>query len=725
MPRFAAAAIRAIRAGRGRWVALFLLAALCLPLALPDYSPLARLRLAWLDFYQIALPRERHSEPAVIVEIDERSLRKLGQWPWPRTRLAQLIQRVGDAGAAAIGLDIVMPEPDQASPEALIPRLDPGLGRAVELLSGMPSNDSRLAATMRHYPVVLGLAGADTVTTIESAVLHVKKPLVVQGGELDGLVRNYPQKLVSLPRLQQAASGQGIINADLERGVLRRVPLVSTDGIAPLPALALELERVAQKAQAIVVDVRDGAVSSVRVGKLEVPTQPGGEMWIHFSRIAPDRYLSALDVLQADAGSAALRERLAGKIAIIGITGLAMVDRRINPRGETIPGTDVHAQMIESFHDRRFLRRPAWMPGAEAVTLVVLGGLLIWAVPGMRRHRALFLLAAAILLTVVLGFGLFVGTGLLFDSAGLAVALFVIFSSLVVSALAQADHDRRVSQRSLRAAREAAARVAGELEAARRIQLGILPRSEASFPHERRFDLAAVIEPARMVGGDLYDFFMLDRDRLFFHVADVSGKGIPASLFMSIAKALTKSVALRAGRDADRLLTQVNTELSRDNPESLFVTAFAAILDVASGELRYWTAGHDTPFVYDGRQVRQLDRSQSGPPLCALEGYDYVPQQFQLEPGSLLVLFTDGISEAEDAGGQQYGKERLARCVQSLPAGASAAAALEAVRADVNAFVAGAPASDDFTLLILRWLGPLRPPDAERAAAREARSNAP
>ena len=211
-----------------------------------------------------------------------------------------------------------------------------------------------------------------------------------------------------------------------------------------------------------------------------------------------------------------------------------------------------------------------------------------------------------------------------------------------------------------------------------------------------------------------------------------------ANINGQVQEAVTDHLASRPGIDASRMLVEVESVTvqgdraeadvifrSRDNPESLFVTAFAAILDVASGELRYWTAGHDTPFVYDGREVRQLDRSQSGPPLCALEGYDYVPQQFQLEPGSLLVLFTDGISEAEDASGQQYGKERLARCVQSLPAGASAAAALEAVRADVNAFVAGAPASDDFTLLVLRWLGPLRPPAAEHAGAPEVRSNAP
>jgi serine phosphatase RsbU (regulator of sigma subunit)/CHASE2 domain-containing sensor protein len=705
MARLGASAIRAARAGRGRWVALLVLVALSLPIGFADYSPFTRLRLAWLDFYQFALPRERRSQDVVIVEIDEPSLRSLGQWPWPRTRLADLIDRIGAAGARAIGLDIVMPEPDQTSPEALIRRLDPVHADVMAALAAIAPNDALLAATMARHPVVLGIAGTDSAA-LENTVLLTKAQVVLDGGPLEQPLREYRSTLASLPRFQRAASGQGVINADLERGVLRRVPLVSTDGVALLPAFALELERVASGAPAVVVEVRAGAVAAVSVGDLRVPTQPTGEMWLHFSRPAPQRYVSALDIFAGDAASNRVLSRLQGKIVIIGITGLALVDRRVTPRAEIVPGTEVLAQMVESFHERRFLQRPHWMPAAEAVTLLLLGGLLVWVTPAMRRQGALFLLGASLLLVTALGFALFVWTGLLFDAASLAVALFVVFSSLVAAALAQADHDRRISQRSLRAAREAAARVAGELEAARRIQLGTLPRSEASFPHERRFELAAAVEPALTVGGDLYDFFMLDRDRLFFHIADVSGKGIPASLFMSITKALTKSVALRAGQDAAQLITQANVELSRDNPESMFVTAFAAILEANSGELTYWTAGHDTPFVYDGRAAYQLDRSESGPPLCALNTFEYRAQRWRLQPGDLLILFTDGIPEAENAAGALYGKERLARCLQGLPADTSAAAAVDAVRADVSTFVAGAPASDDLTLLVLRWLGP-------------------
>ena len=233
-----------------------------------------------------------------------------------------------------------------------------------------------------------------------------------------------------------------------------------------------------------------------------------------------------------------------------------------------------------------------------------------------------------------------------------------------------------------------------------------MPQASANFPGERRFDLAAAIESARAVGGDLYDYFMLDTDHLFVIIGDVSGKGIPASLLMSITKALTKSIALRPGGDASQVLTRANIEVSRDNPESQFVTAFAAVLDLRSGALRYWTAGHDTPFHVNNGAAKQIDRSFAGPPLCVLEEFDYREQRTSLAVGDSLVLFTDGVTEAEDANGSQFGKERLARCLLDLPKDASAHDMVDTIRAEVSTFVAGAQASDDLTLLVVRWLGP-------------------
>ena len=172
---------------------------------------------------------------------------------------------------------------------------------------------------------------------------------------------------------------------------------------------------------------------------------------------------------------------------------------------------------------------------------------------------------------------------------GPRLACTMLFGVMLTGTLAEADRQRRALRRALEAEREAAARAAGELEAARRIQMGMLPPPSAKFYGDPRFSLQALIETAKSVGGDLYDFFKLDGDRLFFMVGDVAGKGLPASIFMAVSKALYKSAALRSrlkARVIGEVMRAANAEIARDNPEMLFVTVFAGILDLRSGELQ-------------------------------------------------------------------------------------------------------------------------------------------
>ena len=711
----------AVRAGRRRWLALLLLATMCLPIIFDGYSPFGRARNAQFDLYQSRFPRTPNSSPVLIVNIDEAALRKFGQWPWPRTQLASLIERIGEQGALAIGLDMLLIEHDQTSPESVAARfLVPGQEAVREALARMPSHDELLAKALARHRVVLGAAGLDTQAPSASTGLRTW-PIVARGSVAERSVHHYPFVLSSLSTFQGAASGQALLNVELDRGVVRRIGLVSTVGPALVPTFSLELLRVAIGASPIEIETDKEGLVAVSVGDVRVPTQPHGDMWLHFSRLLNDRYVSAAQVLENRID----KETFKGKIVIVALTGVVGVDSKATPAGENVPCAEVHAQIIESFVDKRFLQRPAWMRWLEVAVLIAFGSALIWAAPRLRRDPAILLAVGLLALVLSFGIALFVWWGLLFDAYSLIIALATVFSSVIASALVRADHERRATERSLQVARESAARVAGELEAARRIQLGILPSAATSFPAERRFELAAALEPARAVGGDLYDFFMLDASRLFVMIGDVSGKGIPASLLMSITKALTKSIALRAGANPAEVLSQANVEVSRDNPESQFITAFAAVLDTQSGLLRYWTAGHDTPFLRKRDGVRQVDAALAGPPLCVLEHFDYREQQLDLERGESLVLFTDGITEAENASGEQFGKARLAQCLTRLAFDTHPTEMLEAVRAEVGAFVGAAQPSDDLTLLIVRWVGPDAPARALARTAAEVPVSAP
>jgi serine phosphatase RsbU (regulator of sigma subunit) len=218
-----------------------------------------------------------------------------------------------------------------------------------------------------------------------------------------------------------------------------------------------------------------------------------------------------------------------------------------------------------------------------------------------------------------------------------------------------------------------------------------------------RVELAAAMEPALEVGGDLYDFYRLDERRLFFLLGDVSGKGLPASIFMAVSKALCKSTVLRAGvTDVGVVVTQANAEVSRDNPASLFVTAFAAILDLETGELGYCNAGQENPWLLRANGAIERLADGGGPPLCAVDGYDYRAAGATLSCGDMICVVSDGITEASDSRGTLYGTGRVEAALANAR---SARAAVDAIRTSVKAFAGGAVQADDMTVLALRWTG--------------------
>jgi serine phosphatase RsbU (regulator of sigma subunit) len=240
--------------------------------------------------------------------------------------------------------------------------------------------------------------------------------------------------------------------------------------------------------------------------------------------------------------------------------------------------------------------------------------------------------------------------------------------------------------------------------------MGMLPPPSADFYGDPRFSLQALIETAKSVGGDLYDFFKLDADRLFFMVGDVAGKGLPASIFMAVSKALYKSAALRSRMEGGAVISEVmraaNDEIARDNPEMLFVTVFAGILDLKSGELNYCNAGHDAPYLLHAQRRAPIHlESDSGPPLCVIEGYKYHAERYRMTPGESLCLYTDGVTEAMDAGGELYGRQRLFSVLTAALAASDAVKLVNAVRDDVREFVGATERSDDLTILALRWNG--------------------
>jgi len=265
----------------------------------------------------------------------------------------------------------------------------------------------------------------------------------------------------------------------------------------------------------------------------------------------------------------------------------------------------------------------------------------------------------------------------------------------------------RAAEEELMREREAMQRVEGELAAAQAIQMGLLPRRFPAFPDHPDIDIYARIEPARMVGGDLYDYVLIEGGRrLFFLIADVSGKGISAALLMAVTKEVVRDAVLTFGPALDRILAEANRKTAAASAElesegGVFVTAFAGILDLGSGEVNYASAGHDSPFILGGTSgLRQLI-TEGGPPLGAVDEFHYPIDHDRIDVGEVLLLFTDGVTEAENAERRFYSLERLAMALVKAPV-VDAQRVVAAVVDDVRRFVGGAEQADDMTLLALR-----------------------
>jgi adenylate cyclase len=400
------------------------------------------------------------------------------------------------------------------------------------------------------------------------------------------------------------------------------VPMMAAIGKVLVPSLTAEMVRLATGAPALALHDAGGERVTLAVADVAVPLQSDGTLTVYFGAHDPERFVSAEDVLSGKASAELLRD----KLVLVGVTGLGLLDFQATPLGERIPGVEVHQQILEQIFDGAYLRRPTAATWIEAVLLAIAGALLLFLVPRLSALRSALLaigVLAALALLGVLAFQ----SGVLLNVAAPAGAALLVFGTVLAGTLAEADRQRRLL-------REAQAKVAGELQAARRIQMGMLPAPREMFATEKRFALDALLEPARTVGGDFYDCFMVDRHRLFFLVADVSGKGLPASLFMALAKSLIKSLALRADNpDPGAILTRASADIDRDNPESLFITAFAGLLDTRTGALQFCNAGHEPPLLCrDGAAPRPLEH-EGGPPLCVVEGFEYPTGYHVLAPG--------------------------------------------------------------------------------------------
>jgi adenylate cyclase len=344
-----------------------------------DPAPIEELRVRTFDSFQRIDPRVKTIRPVTIVDIDEKSLAdpRLGQWPWPRTRIADIITNLTRLGAVVIAFDAVFSEPDRLNPDIAADTFRDLDEATREKLRALPSNDRILADAIRQSRVVLGESGGPDVHADLDKNLPVTG-FAMRGEDPQPFMYRFAGLLRNVQVLEDAAAGRGLFTIRPERdGIVRRVPMIMIAQGVTMPSLTFEMLRVASGSGTILIKTDKAGIEGIGVQGFQIPTDANGQLWVHYSRRDPLIYVSAVDVLDGRVPP----DKISGKLVLIGTSSIGLNDIKTTPVSSAMPGVEIHAQVLESALTGAIVTQPNYAIALEFFSALLLGLLVIAFAP--------------------------------------------------------------------------------------------------------------------------------------------------------------------------------------------------------------------------------------------------------------------------------------------------------------------------------------------------------
>jgi adenylate cyclase len=428
------------RFGYARLICLLILIAFAV-LRVVDPAPIQELRVRTFDNFQVMQPRVKAMRPVTIVDIDEKSLAdpRLGQWPWPRTRLAEIITNLTRLGAVVIAFDVVFAEPDRLNP-GIAAETFPNLDEATrEKLKALPSNDEMLADALRRSRIVLGETGSPNVRADLDRTLPVTG-FATLGEEPKPFIPPFPGLLRNVPVIEHAAAGRGLFTIPPERdGIIRRVPMIMLAQDVTMLALSFEMLRVVTGSDTVLIKTDTGGIVSLGLRGFQIATDGNGQIWVHYANHDPSIYVSAIDVLEGRVAP----EKIANKLILIGPSAIGLNDIKTTPVYPAMPGVEVHAQVLESVLTGSILTRPYWGIAIEFGGAVLLGLLVIAFAP--QLGAVTLVAVGAVFATMLMGLSWYFYTQhrLLIDFTYPLLSTTAVYLTLIFANFVREQEQRR------------------------------------------------------------------------------------------------------------------------------------------------------------------------------------------------------------------------------------------------------------------------------------------
>ena len=573
------------------------------------------------DIYQSIFEENSEFNDVLIVDIDEKSIGEIGQFPWRRDVFANLVDKLENLEASVISFDIFFSEEDKQNPSKILEELNISN-------EGVLDSDQSLITAIQNSNVILPVLGDISVFD----KMNNSKPktnFISRGGDAENYLYNFKNKITSLEVINNAAKGIGNISyLDNQDGVLRSLPiLLKIDGDI-WPSLSLETLRLLHKNKSILIQSSESGIKTIRTKNYSFNTDPNAIVHINYKKFGKDKYISAVDILNDKISKNIIKD----KIILIGSSAQGLFDFVKIPSGKVIPGVETHAHAIENIINNDFIIKNLKTDIIEIIILLI-SLILVLIIPKKVNPK----------LSIVF----FVGLCVFLITSSLVFYQFNYFIDVFYTTLGSAFlflvtlYFRYLQENEIAIENEKKQIVLKkEREIAGEVQKKLFPKE-----FEQKNILYAKNVPARDVSGDYYDYIKISEDEFYFTLADVSGKGVKAGILMANAAAVFRSMA-KLNKEVSTIARYINNQVADSSYQGMFITAVVGKYNIKEKKIEYINLGHEPIMVYDENFNFEYYKSTL-PPLgiMAMDNDDF----FQTNEISLvnknLVIYTDGVTE--------------------------------------------------------------------------------
>ena len=600
------------------------------------------------DLYQKVFAQKKDSE-VVIIDIDEESLGKFGQFPWNRNVFAKILDQLNTSNPKAIGFDIFFTEKDKQSPDEIIKSYDL-IPSDVAELQKLKGPDDVFSEKLKESKSIIAVLGSN-VPSHSNYDRKAKARFLSKGGDPKQFTYSYPYSIGSLEILEKDVKGLGSISfLDQLDGIIRSLPLIVQFNKKLYPTMGLEMVRVGSNQKNIYVELNEVGINRISARPHKISSDPNGIIWIKYKKSDKKQYISAGDVYDGKFQSDFFKD----KYVLIGASAQGLFDLVKTPLGVTIPGVEVHANVIENILDQTYLIRNPNTYIFELLFSIIVALITFVLSQKIKPKFSLSIFFGNILAIIVIGFYIYKFRSELVD---MSYPIFIVTLTFLTGLYFRFIEENKIALANL----QKEAKLLKERELAAGVQKSL-------FPDISKFEnfIFAKNVPARDVSGDYFDVVRSTPEEYFFTLADVSGKGVKAGMYMAKASSIFRTLT-NLKFSLEKVVFGVNNELVEAKFKGMFVTAVFGKLNIKTGELVFINAGHESILTFDQNKNYEYIKSDM-PPIGIVKYFteSMVKSNTINLKEKTFVVYTDGVTEGYLKNGEELGAEGVQKIIDGM-----------------------------------------------------------